>query len=124
MMKIMNLLCLVFIVLVLGGCIEAKKEKGSEEVIDGQKKGDQIIQALNEYYKDFDEYPVSLDKLVPSYIDGIPRTSAGSSYSYELSKNDVYYLSFPVISNRNIGTGTICTFIKRLDIWDCSQSFE
>lgn len=51
------------------------------------QRGDAIVHALNEYYDENGQFPISLTELVPMYIDDIPPPLAGNG-RWEYSVND------------------------------------
>jgi hypothetical protein len=60
-------LCLVWaILLCCGGC------SNDREIPETKRRGDQIIEALEQYHADHSRYPTSLEKLLPKYIQEIP----------------------------------------------------
>ena len=82
------------VVLTLTGC-------GQFSDIEMQKivsKGDVVVAAIKSYYQDKDEYPNSLDQLIPSYLKDIPKleeTSSGFYYMKIPDKHaDEYYYGF------------------------------
>lgn len=118
--EVVVVICLVS----LCGCTQKGKFNAQEEIADGTTKGEQIVQALEAYHAANGRYPGQLQDLVPSYIVEVPATMAEKEYEFRLSQSDIFCLSFPVTMNAHVGSGTICTYIKRLEVWDCSQSFE
>jgi hypothetical protein len=74
-----------------------------------------IIVALDKYYFDNDQYPGSLERLKPKYIDEVPKSKLGiirTDFDYNtLNNNGDYRLSFAELFN------TKWTFVKSRDSW-------
>ena len=115
-----TILCTV-IIICMTSCGKQQELDPVEEIRDGEQKGDRIVEALDTFYKEFGKYPDRLDILVPIYIPEIPHTLAGEDFTFKEIEGDVYYLSFPVTRKKLV---TTCSYIKRLENWDCSVFFE
>lgn len=124
MKKIAILILNLLLVLNIQGCAFEPEISALDEIKDGQEKAAPIIEALTKYYDDFGEYPTNLNELSPSYLLEIPQTLSRRNFTFEVDEHDIYHLSFPVESNKDVGSGTICTYLRKLEAWDCSQSFE
>jgi hypothetical protein len=121
MRKLFIVSLLIIFLASLASCIEKEKLDPIEEIQDGQSKGDLLVKLVDDYYRDFGKHPEHLDNLVPAYISEIPKTLSGKEFSFEQIEGDIYYLSFPV-TNKELRT--ICSYIKRLERWDCSVFLE
>lgn len=124
MRKLLRNFVLFVLLVELLGCTLNEEFSAQEEITDGQTKGEQVIQALEKFNADTGGYPKNLHDLVPEYLVEVPITLAEKEFRYEESQSDIFYLSFSVTKKTDVGSGTVCTFIKRLEGWDCSQSFE
>ena len=62
-----------------------------------QDRGDEIAEALENYFEQYRAYPLALDDLVPDMITGLPRPATGlwqaRSFHYSTSMDD-YLLEF------------------------------
>ncbi|GAP06336.1 hypothetical protein ATHL_01190 [Anaerolinea thermolimosa] len=124
MRRLLRIVMFLVLLLNLLGCTRNEGFSAQEEITDGQTKGEQVVQALEKYHVDKGRYPEYLQDLIPNYLEEVPMTLAKKEFKYEGSQSDTFYLSFPVTKKKDVGSGTICTYIKRLEGWDCSQSFE
>ena len=59
-----------------------------------QRRGDLIIEALLQYKNDYGSYPETLDKLVPKYIDEIPKLPDYNRWSYNVNEDGSFGLDF------------------------------
>ncbi|MBT6321900.1 MAG: hypothetical protein HOJ31_06910 [Anaerolineae bacterium] len=71
-----------------------------QEIDEGKKQGDNIVNAIEKYYENEGDYPESLADLLPNYLDEIPVTITQKAFSYELS--DYYTLDSSRKCNRLI----------------------
>ena len=57
----------------------------------GIQIGDRLVQAIAQYRNDKGEYPDSLDRLIPGYLEEIPYTGmiAYPEFSYLKDRNDI-----------------------------------
>jgi hypothetical protein len=102
------------VILSVGACI--RKDDASYIPID-QDRAKPLIEALAEYYMDYDDYPKDLAALRPEYLTEIPKTTDNTRFSYKRSDIDGgYLLCF------NYGRGPNCCYIPRLKGWDCSPA--
>lgn len=93
-------------------------------MLDGIQRGNLIVNALDAYYKEHGNYPLSLGELVPAYINEIPVVITGQEYEYVLLEPDnvwgePYLLTFYPRTKKNVG----CSYMQRLNDWDCGGSF-
>lgn len=92
------------------------------EIADGIQRGNQIIKAIETYYAEKGAYPASLDDLNPRYLAEIPLTVNGRPYFYRLFEAtgpmapEIYWLAFRAETRSNV----TCTYLRRLDYWDCN----
>lgn len=58
---------------------------------DGMKRmvpeGDTIVRALEDYHRQYGDYPRELDQLVPRFLDEVPREPFSYDYFYRLEKS-------------------------------------
>lgn len=91
------------------------------EIADGIQRGNQIIKAIETYHTEKGIYPLSLYDLVPRYMVEIPLTVNGRPYFYRLFDTaspmapEVYWLAF----RAEVQDHVTCTYLRRLDYWDC-----
>jgi hypothetical protein len=120
MYKALRICFLSIIIMTLSSC--GKQQPTLEgEITDGKQRGDQIVRAIEKYYIDFEVYPENLSNLIPKYLTKLPQTTAEVDYTYKQIEGDIYYVSFPVTSKE---IKTTCTFIKKLEDWECSVFLE
>jgi hypothetical protein len=110
----------LFFVLLLCSCNNCYKTDRITEEKDGMEKGNQIINAVERFHFDNGKYPSDLPDLLPIYLQSIPRTITNQFFSYEIDKSDTYELTFRIACRTNLKES--CTYIKRLNLWDCSVS--
>jgi hypothetical protein len=97
---------------------------GREEIEQGLIIGAEIVRAIERYSVDQGRYPAALTDLIPGYLGGLPVTSSGQPYIYRLfdaghpMASEVYWLTFRSAGVENAG----CTYLRRLDYWDCAVS--
>ncbi len=88
----------------------------------GIQSGDRIIRAIEAFHNAQGIYPPNLDALVPDYFPVIPVTTTDQIFYYRLfdpsgpMASEVYWLSFRLEYKPH----TICTYLRRLDYWDCN----
>jgi hypothetical protein len=93
-----------------------------QEIANGIERGNQIVKAIEAYHAAQGQYPPDLDMLVPAYISGIPLTVNNRPYFYRLFDGtgplaaEVYWLSVRAESRDHV----TCTYMRRLDYWDCN----
>ena len=106
---------LLTLMLLIPSC--GKSISQAEEIEDSQNRAKPIIAAIERYRQDQGMYPSLLQDLVPEYMEAIPKTITGRSYSYKLSADTGgYVLCFSLLWNNNPG----CCYLPRFPIWDCS----
>jgi hypothetical protein len=94
------------------------------EIADGIFRAARIIEALEAYSRDYGEYPTVLEALVPGYVPEIPMTMTGQPFvvrvfaAGDVLVDEVYWLSFRVSQPES----SRCTYLKRLQYWDCGPS--
>jgi len=94
------------------------------EVTSGITTGDKIVEAIERYYVDQGFYPATLNDLMPTYLPELPTTLTEQPYYYRMFESthpmasEIYWLSFRVIDQSN----TTCTYLRRLQYWDCNFS--
>jgi hypothetical protein len=77
-----------------------------------QARGNEIVQALNEYKQTSGQFPETLNALTPSYLSKIPKTVEGDDFEYELlTGGRPFFLGFYVDG-------------KPACIWDCTQGID
>lgn len=93
-----------------------------QEINDGIARGNQIVQAIESYHNSQGQYPSTLDALIPAYLSGIPLTETDRPFFYRLfdgsspMASEVYWLAFRLDSRDHV----TCTYLRRLDYWDCN----
>lgn len=87
------------------------------EINQGIHTGNLIVGAIEFYFRENGEYPHSLDKLTPKYIQEIPETVTGQQYVYAIFDPHIYVLNFK-IANLDFRYG--CSYMRNLDTWECS----
>ncbi len=92
------------------------------EIANGIDQGNQIVKAIEAYHNAQGIYPLTLDDLVPTYLDKLPKTLTGQDFYYRLFDNggplasEVYWLAFKAVRQEHV----TCTYLRRLDYWDCN----
>lgn len=93
-----------------------------QEMTTGIQRGGKIIKAIEAYHNAQGSYPATLDALVPDYFPVIPVTVTDEIYYYRLfdpsspMASEVYWLSFRLSYKPH----AVCTYLRRLDYWDCN----
>ena len=65
----------------------------SGQVEETKRRGDVVREALSHYRKEIGTYPISLERLVPKYLDQVPAPSVGNKkWTYEVFKAGASYL--------------------------------
>ena len=96
----------------------------SQEIKGGIATGNEIIQAIERHYLDQGHYPIVLNDLIPVYLPALPVTSTDQPYFYRFfdaahpMASEGYWLAFRVVEQENI----TCTYLRRLDYWDCNYA--
>jgi hypothetical protein len=94
------------------------------EINEGIQIGNQIVLAIEAHRQAEDRYPSDLRELIPSRLPEIPVTGTGQDYLYRLFDEtspmaaEIYWLAFKVTSREH----TTCTYLRRLDYWDCNSA--
>jgi hypothetical protein len=97
--------------------IQATLDFISEEREIGMQQGNEIVAAIENYYRETSQYPNHLDELVPVYLNEIPLTITGEQFEYRLVEPHFYSLSFLL---RRRGERFACTYMGDLKTWECS----
>jgi len=106
------------------GTSTATGPPASQEIESGIATGNEIIQAIERYSLEQGHYPPALTDLLPAYLPGLPVTSTGQPYFYRSfdaghpMAAEGYWLAFRVIEQENL----ICTYMRRLEYWDCNYA--
>jgi len=87
-----------------------------DEIASGQEQGNNIIDSLENYYREKGSYPENLEELTPIYLEEIPTTSTDQSFYYKKHEVETYILSFPLVTKN----GVVCGFSRRTSQWECS----
>jgi hypothetical protein len=102
--------------------VDAAQAALEEEINGGIERGNQIVEAIENYFQAEGHYPAGLDGLVPDYLPEIPTTDAGQQFFYRLfdatslMAPEVYWVAFNVTRRDHVS----CTYLRRLDYWDCN----
>lgn len=94
------------------------------EIADGIERGNLIVEAIEAYITAKGFYPAALDDLVPDYLLELPLTITDQPFFYRVFERttvmspELYWVSFRVISGSNV----TCTYIRRIQYWDCNFS--
>ena len=62
-----------------------------------ESRGTQVVQALSKHKLEANAYPDSLDKLVPKYVQSVPKCPGGEAFAYQASGAD-YTLTCPNVA--------------------------
>jgi hypothetical protein len=89
----------------------------AEEEESGKRQGNEIVEAIERYYKETSQYPNNLDELTPVYLSEIPLTITGEPFGYRLVEPQIYYLSFQLVRTER---KSACTYMGDLKTWECS----
>jgi hypothetical protein len=94
----------------------------ADEINAGIQTGDQIVDAVEAYRLAEGQYPFVLEDLVPVFLPEIPVTGAGQEYYYRPFEEssplagELYWVAFKLASQEH----ATCTYLRRLDFWDCN----
>jgi hypothetical protein len=109
-----KLLAGILCVLVVG-CMTTKLSKEEEQFT--QTIAQPVIEAINTYYKDKDDYPEQLVDLVPDHIAVLPKDTLFQDFDYR-KENEGYALCFwGYPQEMNDG----CCYHSRFEEWDCTD---
>ncbi len=107
-----NLLFLsCFILLTIAACLSP-----DEEIRINQERGNKIVKVLEDYNRDYGQFPENLELLVPAYLSEIPRTVTNNEFIYGVGGLDGYYFGFDVTTRPTLG----CGYSYRREKWECS----
>jgi hypothetical protein len=95
---------------------DAVRASIAEEQESGMQQGNEIVVAIEKYYKGTNQYPDNLGELVPVYLNEIPLTITGEQFEYRLVEPQFYYLSFLL---RRQAERFACTYMGDLRTWEC-----
>jgi hypothetical protein len=93
-----------------------------DEINAGIQTGNLIVQAIEAFQQAQDQYPSGLQDLVPVFMPEIPVTATGQEYFYRLfddttlMSDELYWVAFKVSLRDHVE----CTYLRRLDYWDCN----
>jgi hypothetical protein len=78
-----------------------------------------IIEALEKYLEENQDYPESLNKLQPKYIKELPKDGNGIRYKYSyLDDKKTYILSFTYDGSGLLGINE-CSYYSNTKAWSC-----
>ena len=93
----------------------------NEEIIDGKKKAEIVILAVEQYKTKNGHYPERMNELLPEFLKEIPITITGHPIEYQVD-GDYYIVGFLLKKRAKIQES--CGYIRRLSAWECSYSTE
>ncbi|HEX2698360.1 MAG TPA: hypothetical protein VHM28_11690, partial [Anaerolineales bacterium] len=102
--------------------VRVTESAADHEINKGIQMGNQIVKAIEAYHTDMGFYPSDLTALMPHYLSIVPITEAGRPFFYRLfdaaspMAPEVYWLAFRIDSMSHV----TCTYMRRLDYWDCN----
>lgn len=96
----------------------------SQEIAEGKKQGDNIVNAIEKYYENEGDYPETLGDLLPNYLDEIPVTITQQTFSYELSDHFTYMLIFEIERKSTDDVIWFCGYIRRYEFWECGHTYH
>jgi hypothetical protein len=120
MRKIYVYLLILLILSIIFCACSNDKNKPYNEIVEGKRVGDTIIYAIEKYHYDIGKYPDELNALIPLYLERIPISNYQHEFFYQKDSIDIYILMFKLDTLYN----GACTYIKRLNSWDCSQAVD
>ncbi len=100
---------------------DATMEYKTLVVNSGKESGEVIIEAIDAFFQDYIDYPISLEDLIPKYLSEVPKTINAGEFYYFVNKADIYLVGFYLSSDNDKFS---CTYSKKLDFWDCGGSVE
>jgi hypothetical protein len=110
--------------LLLGGasCTHGM-EMSNDEIAESRLGAVEVVVAIERYFADSGEYPVSLGALVPAYLATLPRDAWGEDYEYrqfEIPSLAPYLVSFSISNDCG------CAYYVRWEgwKWECSCGAE
>lgn len=86
------------------------------KVEQGEQKANLILLAIDQYYTDKDQFPTTLNTLVPDYLSYIPKASWRQNYCYDLRENGESFTLAFVPQDEAIGDGWD-VYSSLLDSW-------
>jgi hypothetical protein len=84
--------------------------------------GEQIVQAIEAYLQAEGGYPPALEALAPAFLPDVPSTATGQQFFYRVFDDssplaaEAYWVAFRVDGAEHV----TCTYLRRLDYWDCN----
>ena len=91
------------------------------EIDSGKQQVVLIVEAIEDYFDKNEEYPKTLNELVPDYLDEIPKTITNQDFQYWLSEVDNFIVAYPLKTKNN---HYMCGYIKKMEEWECSGTGE
>ena len=80
---------LIIVMLVVGAPIMLNLAKEEPDYAADSQAQARVQQAVNTYARAAGAYPLSLDTLVPGYLESIPRSSTGKAFPYNYETGQV-----------------------------------
>lgn len=79
-----------------------------------------IVDALEAYYQDNAAYPETLDELMPVYLNQLPSTIDGNSFSYNKNETSIYYVGYRLTRTGGENIIFACGYTRVNEVWECS----
>jgi hypothetical protein len=109
-----SIIAFQFIVLAVCFCISLVScFKPADIEAENKARGTIIINALYKYQQDHDNFPSTLNDLVPDYLDSVPKTNGGDRFFYNTNSIDGFLLGFSV--KPKFG----CGYTDQSKKWEC-----
>ena len=111
-------LCILVLSLALSGARCGEKPGEGALAKKGFANAQPIIEALNQYYKEKNDYPQFLDDLAPKYLSEVPRDENNNRFSYyPQTDKKSYELQF--IYDAPVLGICKCTYYSNSKRWSC-----
>jgi hypothetical protein len=111
-----SIIIFVALTTLFSGCKQTEIDR-TEEIKDGEAKGQIVIDAIELYRTENHTLPEKIEDLIPDYLPQVPKTITGNKIEYK--SDGIYYIVEFGLRKRGDAEST-CVFDERLSFWDCS----
>ena len=92
----------------------------NEEINFGKEQVYILVEAIEEFYIENSEYPITLDQLVPHYLPSLPTTIYGDPYNYQRIDGFIFIVSFDLVRQSTENRTVTCGYVRMGEVWECS----
>ena len=92
----------------------------NEEIDFGKERVYILVEAIEDFYMENSEYPMTLDQLVPHFLPSLPMTLYGDPYNYQKIDGFIYIVSFDLIRQSTENRTVTCGYVRANEVWECS----